>query len=124
MPKFRAIQNSQNYVLMQDGAPPHFANTVRTFLDQNFGDRWIGRGCGERNLAWPPRSPDLTPCDFFLWGYIKEKVYQRRPQDYYDLVQFITDAFEELDLQMLKRVFDSIPQRYKNCVKENGRQQL
>ena len=22
-----------------------------------------------------PRSPDATPCDFFLWGYVKDQVY-------------------------------------------------
>jgi len=26
-------------------------------------------------LAWPPRSPDATPCDFFLWSYVKDQVY-------------------------------------------------
>ena len=26
-------------------------------------------------LAWPPRSPDATPCDFFLWDYVKDQVY-------------------------------------------------
>jgi hypothetical protein len=25
--------------------------------------------------VWPPRSPDATPCDFFLWGYVKDQVY-------------------------------------------------
>ena len=29
----------------------------------------------EMLLAWPPRSPDATPCDFFLWGYVKDQVY-------------------------------------------------
>jgi hypothetical protein len=24
----------------------------------------------------PPRSPDLTPMEFFLWGYVKNIVYQ------------------------------------------------
>ena len=28
-------------------------------------------------LPWPPRSPDLTPCDFFLWGYVKVHVFVR-----------------------------------------------
>ena len=27
------------------------------------------------DISWPPRSPDLTPMDFFLWGYLKAKVY-------------------------------------------------
>jgi hypothetical protein len=26
-------------------------------------------------LAWPPRSPDATPCDFFPWDYVKDQVY-------------------------------------------------
>jgi hypothetical protein len=26
-------------------------------------------------LAWPRRSPDATPRDFFLWGYVKDQVY-------------------------------------------------
>jgi len=26
-------------------------------------------------LAWPLRSPDATPCNFFLWGYVKYQVY-------------------------------------------------
>jgi hypothetical protein len=25
--------------------------------------------------VWPSRSPDATPCDFFLWGYVKDQVY-------------------------------------------------
>jgi hypothetical protein len=29
--------------------------------------------------VWPPRHPDLTPCDFFLWGFVKEAVYVRPP---------------------------------------------
>jgi hypothetical protein len=25
--------------------------------------------------VWPSPSPDATPCDFFLWGYVKDEVY-------------------------------------------------
>ncbi|GJQ65258.1 hypothetical protein Trydic_g7385 [Trypoxylus dichotomus] len=30
-------------------------------------------------MEWSARSPDLSPCDFSLWGYLKEKVFQCRP---------------------------------------------
>ena len=30
----------------------------------------------EHLLLWPPRSPDLTPCDVFLWGYVKDNAYK------------------------------------------------
>ncbi|PNF41627.1 hypothetical protein B7P43_G07619, partial [Cryptotermes secundus] len=50
---------------------------VCRYLSNELRHRWIGR-VGEVDVAlftWPPRSPDLTPCDFFLWGYIKDRVY-------------------------------------------------
>ena len=38
-------------------------------------DRWIGRG---GTINWPPRSPDLTPLDFCLWGLMKSEVYRKK----------------------------------------------
>lgn len=63
----------QKMWLLQDGAPPHFNRKVRLFLDQTFPNRWFGRN---GPVQWPPRSPDLTPCDFFLWGYMKSLVFR------------------------------------------------
>jgi hypothetical protein len=40
--------------------------------------KWIGRG---GPIAWPPRWPDLTPLNFFLWGYVKNIVYQVKIND-------------------------------------------
>jgi len=42
-------------------------------LNRQLSERWIGRGGG--STSWPPRSPDLTPLDFFLWGFVKDEVY-------------------------------------------------
>ncbi|GBN85469.1 hypothetical protein AVEN_161292-1 [Araneus ventricosus] len=58
---------------MQDGAPPHIATAVKQLLNLYFGnDRIISR---HFPTAWPLRSPDLNPCDFWLWGYLKDVVY-------------------------------------------------
>ncbi|GFU77967.1 uncharacterized protein TNCV_521671 [Trichonephila clavipes] len=54
---------------MQDGAQPHRTEQVFRFLDEYFGNRVIAleypkfTGAG---MDWPPYSPDLTPCDYFL----------------------------------------------------------
>ncbi|GBN90917.1 hypothetical protein AVEN_239312-1, partial [Araneus ventricosus] len=54
---------------MQDGAPPHIAATVKQLLNLHFGN---GRIISRHFLtAWPPRSPDLNPCDFWLWRLTK-----------------------------------------------------
>ena len=66
--KDELIANEHNdFIYQQDGAPPHWKLTVRAYLNDNLTRRWIGRASGEKNvvLKWPPRSPDLTPCDFF-----------------------------------------------------------
>jgi len=53
---------------MQDGAPPHFSCFVTDVLNEIFPDTWIRRGVP---IPWPPRSPDLSPLDFFLWGTLR-----------------------------------------------------
>ena len=37
------------------------------------------------DVEWPPRSPDSTPCDFFLWGHLKNEVYKTPPTDLQEL---------------------------------------
>ncbi|GFV43890.1 uncharacterized protein TNCV_485141 [Trichonephila clavipes] len=69
------IQRGQisKVTFMHDGATSHSANPVKTFLIQTFGeDRIVSRRC---RYPWPPRSPDLTPADFWLWGYLKSRMY-------------------------------------------------
>ena len=46
----------------------------------------------EGPTAWPPRSPDLTPLDFFAWGFIKDVVYRRKVRDLAYLGQRIVEA--------------------------------
>ncbi|PNF30260.1 hypothetical protein B7P43_G01232 [Cryptotermes secundus] len=49
------------------GAPAHFSIVSRDYLDAAFHGCWIGRGGPE---PWPPRTPDLTPLDYFVWGHV------------------------------------------------------
>ena len=56
-------QYQPQVIFQQDGAPPHWGLQVRQFLSETFLDRWIGR---DGPILWPPRSPDITPLDFFL----------------------------------------------------------
>jgi hypothetical protein len=51
----------------QHGAPPHYLEEVREYLNTGFPGRCIGRGVP---IAWPPHSPDL-----FLWGFVKDLVF-------------------------------------------------
>ena len=60
----------------QDGATCHTATATIDLLKSKFDDKLISRN-GPVN--WPPRSCDLTPLDYFLWGYVKSLVYADKP---------------------------------------------
>ena len=92
-------------VFQQDGAPPHWGLVVRNFLDATFPNRWIGRD-GPTN--WPPRSPDITPLDFFLWGYVKDKVYSTPVADAETLKERITAALATVTTEMLENTWREI----------------
>jgi hypothetical protein len=65
--------DEQDCWFQQHGATAHAANSTMQMLNDFFGGRIISR-----NL-WPPRSPDLSPPDFYLWGFLKENVYKNNP---------------------------------------------
>ena len=50
---------------------------VRVKINQLFGETVLSL---HSNTEWPPRYPGLTPCDFFLWGYLKDKVFRTPPR--------------------------------------------
>ncbi|XP_033745047.1 uncharacterized protein LOC117330676 [Pecten maximus] len=62
----------------QNGAAPHTANRVLTWLADTFGNRLISL---RTDIEWPPHSPDLNPSDFYLWGYLKDRVYIPPPSN-------------------------------------------
>jgi hypothetical protein len=89
------IYEQDNNVCMwfqQDGVPPHFHRNNRQYLDDNFTNTCI-IGWGSNNL-WPPRSPDLTPLDFFLWGVLKERVYQTPVLTVKELKEFVISVWQ------------------------------
>lgn len=106
-------------LFQQDGAPPHYALPVRQWLDERFPERWIGR---RGPYDWPARSPDLTPCDFFLWGYLKDTVYRTRFSTIEQLRGRIRAACSEISEETCRKVCRSVPGRLVDCVDREGRQ--
>ncbi|GFW66476.1 DUF4817 domain-containing protein [Trichonephila clavipes] len=60
-----------DFILQQDGSPPHWNKNAHEFLNERLHHRWIVRA-GSQDLTclhWSARSLDLTPCDFFSLGF-------------------------------------------------------
>ncbi|GBL81042.1 hypothetical protein AVEN_83120-1 [Araneus ventricosus] len=87
---------------------------------QNGGNahiRWIGRAdLDVPLLPWPPKSPDLTPCDFFLWGYVNDEVYvPPMPTTLQALQERITAAVTDIDGNMLLNFWTDLDYRWDVC---------
>ena len=95
------LQTTQNCWFQQDGSPAHNSRAVINYLNNKFDHKWIGtRG----PVAWPARSPDLTPLDFCLWGYIKDKVYLLQYQNINELRENVILEFDHVPARLLKYV--------------------
>ncbi|GFY23126.1 uncharacterized protein TNCV_3763661 [Trichonephila clavipes] len=94
----------QELWIQQDGATCHTARATIDLLKDTFGDRLISR-FGLVN--WPPRSCDLTPLDYFLWGYVKSLVYADKPQTLDHLEDNIRRVIDDIRPQMLEKVIEN-----------------
>ena len=86
--------------LQQDGATCHTSGESFDRLRERFPGRVISR-------KFPPRSCDLTPLDFFLWGYVKDKVYANAPQSIDELKEKIRTVIDEIEPQMCENLMEN-----------------
>lgn len=114
-----------------DGAPAHYGRQVRQWLDQYYYRRWIGRLPnnhpnmripGEGPVAWPPRSPDLNPLDYFVWGHLKQIVYDTPVNTREELIRRIRNACDEIKnnpIQITAAV-NTLIRRCQKCIEAGG----
>jgi len=98
----------------QDGATSHTSHASIAEIHSFFGDRVISKGLR------PPCSPDLTPPDYFLWGYLKGKVCQNKPRTIDALKANITEEIQAVTADVLARTFQTMARRVQPCLYANG----
>ncbi|UYV78621.1 hypothetical protein LAZ67_16002195 [Cordylochernes scorpioides] len=103
---------------MKDGGPPHISRGAKQLLKDTFGEnRVISR---HFIYQWPPRSPDLTPCDFCLWGYIKSCVYRCWPTTLAMLKASIRWHVLSISTDMLFNAVHSVIYRLQAVIENKG----
>ncbi|GFS87729.1 uncharacterized protein TNCV_4213631 [Trichonephila clavipes] len=100
----------QELWIQQHGPTCQTARATFDLLKDTFGDRLISR-FGPVN--WPPRSCDLSPLDYFLWGYVKSLVYADKPQTLDHLENNIRHVIADIQPQMLEKVIENWKTRLK-----------
>lgn len=117
-----ALQNFPDYddttFFQQDGATAHTANVSLNAVNELFPGRLISLN---GDIEWPPRSPDLTPLDFFLWGYLKGRVYDDPPATIAQLKQRIRDEINNIPMYLCQRVFQHLRSCLEECYEQDGR---
>jgi hypothetical protein len=69
----------------------------------------------------PARSPDLSACDFFLWGYLKSQVFKApAPHTVQELKHRILEEVEPIPVEMLQTVMSDFRKRLMECLQRNG----
>ena len=115
--KVKGQATRKGYYFMQDGASSHTTNANLEFLLSKFQGRVISN---KTNIIWPPKSPDMNPLDFFLWGHSMSHIYRCQPRTLTDLKDMVGDFCQELDPDLVKKVCRSVFTRAKICIQQKG----
>jgi hypothetical protein len=99
----------------QDGATTHTTRANLAYLEGFYVDRIISRGL---NPEWP-RSPDLTPFDFSIFGWLKDNLYKQQLHTREELMAEITHHCQNIDARTLENIFEN-KKRRALCLQQNG----
>lgn len=110
--------DTESIWFQQDGATTHTAKMSMDVIPSTIPGRLVSRN---GDVPWPPRSPDLTPCDFFLWGYLKSEVYVNRLWTLLDLKNAIKRDIESIPVEMSDKVMKNFGEGLQKCIDVQGR---
>ena len=112
------LQIYNNIIWQQDGAPPHAVREVVVYFNGRYNER-IGRN---GTLHWPPHCPDITPMDTFLWGHLKNVVYQRLNGNIDELQHKTVNEIDRLnqDYKIIRDSLERLKRGHRSCFENNG----
>ena len=96
--------------LLHDDAPAHNSATVQEYLKKS----------GLNVLAHPPYSPDLSPCDFWLFPRLKEMLAGHRFESRYGIGSAVYQCLQHKPKEDYRAAFRKWVDRYKMCVEADG----
>jgi hypothetical protein len=119
IPSLKQKRMLSKTVFQQDGASSHVSHRAKQIISANFRDRIISRNFDDK---WPASSPDLSPLDYWLWSYLKDKIYlpDDMPRSLSDLKEKITQQCSLINNELLLSVIHNFPKRVARCLEVKG----
>ena len=99
----------EGYYFQQDGNPCHTSKKSILFISQNFN----------RNLNWPPSSPDLSPIEN-IWGWLKREINNEKPSSLTAVKRIAKKYWARLTPYFLANYINSMPRRLEQVILNNG----
>ena len=94
--------------LLHDNGRPHKHRDVIDYLTAE----------GIEIIPHPPYSPDLSPCDFWLNGYIKNNLSDQPNEE--SLTEAVCKIVQNIPEEEFRKTFDKLLERMKLCINNNG----
>ena len=110
------VDISPDVWFQQDGATSHTSSPALEWLKSRFGDKIISQ---RTEFSWSVTSPDPSPLDYFLWGFIKEKVFKSNPRIILALKQLIEEV-SSINQETLAKVINNFKKRIDLCIEKQG----
>ena len=118
VPELKKRHKLSQTTYQQDGATWHITQPVKTFLETNLKNRILSR---QFPFEWPANSPDLSPLDFWFWGYVKTEVYKHgRPESLEILKERIHNVVQSINVDHLKAAVQDVLVRAEICEEVSG----
>jgi hypothetical protein len=110
-------QEREYCFFQQDGATSHTSERSLARVHEMFtAERTVSKG------LWPPRSPDLSTCGFYLWGYLKGRVYEQNARNIEELKDDIRNSVRSITATELTRVYMNLLRCAQECLDADGGQ--
>jgi hypothetical protein len=106
--------DEQDCWCQHDGGIAHTANSTMQMLSEFFS------GCIISQNFWPPSFPDLSPQDFYIWGFLKENMYKNNPHTFEELKQNTELCILNVTAKTLHWVASNMRKRVNACIAECG----
>ena len=106
----RPNSGTQNVLLLHDNASPHKTRAVTRFLEEN----------KIQVLPHPPYSPDLAPCDFWLFPLLKDRLAKKKFHRIQDLAKAVKSVLNAIPKEDYRKAFSDWLRRLQRCIDVRG----
>ncbi|KAG5324962.1 MOS1T transposase, partial [Acromyrmex heyeri] len=104
------LREDLSLILHDDNAPSHNALIIREFLVKN----------NTNTIQQPPNSPDLAPCDFFLFDRLKKSLRGTRFESVEAIKLKSLEALMAIPKTDFQKSFEGWIKRWHKCIAADG----